>query len=124
MQVFLRMFVRMLSERLKQARKELGLSQQAMADRLGISLRSQQNYESGDRVPDATYLAAIAAVGVDVLYVLTGQSGGGVSITEGERTLLNLYNAAPAQVQEGVRTTLGAFQPSAGAGQKVKRKAA
>lgn len=63
----------MISERLKTEREGLGLSQQALADRLGISLRSQQNYEKGDRSPDCNYLAAMAAAGADVLYILTGQ---------------------------------------------------
>jgi len=62
-----------ISERLKSERENLGLSQQALADLLGISLRSQQNYEKGDRNPDSVYLAAIAAAGADVLYILTGQ---------------------------------------------------
>ena len=60
-------------ERLKEARETLGLSQQALAERLGVSLRSQQNYEAGIRQPDATYLAALAAAGADVLYILTDQ---------------------------------------------------
>lgn len=63
----------MISERLKKVREELGLTQQGLADRLGVSLRTQQNYEAGKRAPDADYLAAIAAAGADVLYVLTGQ---------------------------------------------------
>ena len=67
----------MISERLKSERENLGLSQQALADLLGISLRSQQNYEKGDRHPDSAYLAAIAAAGADVLYILTGQRAGG-----------------------------------------------
>lgn len=62
----------MISDRLKVERDRLGCSQQALAERLGISLRSQQNYEKGDRSPDANYLAAIAAAGADVLYILTG----------------------------------------------------
>ena len=65
----------MISERLKAERESLGLSQQALADRVGVSLRSQQNYESGDRIPDATYLGAMAEAGADVLFILTGQRG-------------------------------------------------
>lgn len=60
-------------DRLKEARETLGLSQQALAERLNVSLRSQQNYEAGIRQPDAAYLAAFAAQGADVLYILTGQ---------------------------------------------------
>lgn len=61
-----------LSDRLKAVREGLGLSQQAMADAAGVSLRSQQNYEAGLRNPDSAYLEAIAAAGGDVLYLLTG----------------------------------------------------
>ena len=66
-------FVPEISARLKEEREALGLSQQALADACGISARSQRNYESGERLPDAAYLAAIAALGADVLFVLTGQ---------------------------------------------------
>ena len=50
--------MRVISERLKAEREALGLSQQALADQTGIALRSQQNYEKGDRSPDSEYLKA------------------------------------------------------------------
>lgn len=39
---------------LKKARQEAGLTQQQMADELGISLRYYQNIEKGDRTGDFT----------------------------------------------------------------------
>lgn len=42
----------MARENLKKARKEAGLTQQQMADRLDISLRYYQNIETGDRTGD------------------------------------------------------------------------
>jgi len=72
-----------ISDRLREAREALGLSQQAMAERCGIVVRSQRNYESGERSPDATYLAALAAIGADVTYVLTGER-----VSEWERDVL------------------------------------
>lgn len=118
----------MISERLKSERENLGFSQQALADLLGISLRSQQNYEKGDRNPDSAYLAAIAAAGADVLYILTGQRAGGASappppraVSEGDRILLDNFHAAPSQVQAGVKTALGAFAPGAGAARRGKQ---
>lgn len=42
----------MSREKLKKARKEAGLTQQQMADMLGISLRYHQNIETGDRTGD------------------------------------------------------------------------
>lgn len=41
-----------MRERLQQARKDKGLTQQAIADKLGISLRYYQQIEAGDRTGD------------------------------------------------------------------------
>ena len=43
-----------MRENLKKARREAGLTQQQMADKLGISLRYYQNIETGDRTGDFT----------------------------------------------------------------------
>lgn len=42
----------MTRENLKSARKGRGMTQQRVADALGISLRYYQNIESGDRIGD------------------------------------------------------------------------
>lgn len=42
----------MARERLKEARKKAGMTQQEVADKLGISLRYYQNIEAGDRTGD------------------------------------------------------------------------
>lgn len=60
-------------ERLRAERERLGLSQVAFGELGGVQKVAQINYEKDKRKPDAEYLAAIAAAGVDVLYVLTGQ---------------------------------------------------
>ena len=41
-----------MRENLKKARKEAGMTQQQVADKLGISLRYYQNIEKGDRNGD------------------------------------------------------------------------
>lgn len=43
-----------MRENLKNARKAAGLTQQAIADKLGISLRYYQQIEAGDRTGDFT----------------------------------------------------------------------
>ena len=79
-------------DRLKEAREELGLSQQAFAERCGIAARSQRNYESGERSPDSVYLAALVEMGVDVLYLLTGdRTGGRFALDAAEQTLIDSY---------------------------------
>ncbi|MDB5802626.1 MAG: 20, gp20 [Rhodocyclales bacterium] len=44
----------------------------ALAQLCGVTKRTQVNYESDRRLPDAQYLASFAAAGGDLLYVVTG----------------------------------------------------
>lgn len=62
-----------IGDRLKEERERLGFNQTDFAANAGASKNSQYNYEKGERSPDATYLAAVAEKGVDVLYVVTGE---------------------------------------------------
>ena len=52
----------------------MGLSQREIGQLGGVAANAQGKYESGERVPKADYLAALANIGVDVLYILTGQA--------------------------------------------------
>lgn len=61
-------------ERLRSERLRLGLSQDAFGAIGGVRKQAQIKYEKGERRPNTEYLAAIAAAGVDVDYVLTGTS--------------------------------------------------
>lgn len=61
-----------IGERLKEERVRLGYNQADFAAVAGVAKTSQFNYEKGERSPDAEYLAAAAAIGLDVLYVVTG----------------------------------------------------
>lgn len=60
-----------IGTRLRQERKRLGLSQREMGQLGGVAANAQGKYESGERVPKADYLAAVASSGADVLYILT-----------------------------------------------------
>lgn len=59
--------------RLREERLRLGMDQATLGGHGGVKALAQRNYENGKRFPDARYLSAVAAVGVDVLYVITGQ---------------------------------------------------
>lgn len=120
-----------ISDRLREERERLGLNQVEFGSIGGVKKLAQINYEKGERHPDSAYLAAIAAAGADVLYILTGQRAGGASappppraVSEGDRILLDNFHAAPAQVQAGVKTALGAFAPGGGARRGKQDKAA
>lgn len=62
-----------IGARLREERERLSMNQTDFAKIGGVQKRAQVNYESGERYPDASYLAAVAEAKVDVLYVLTGK---------------------------------------------------
>ncbi len=80
-----------ISERLQEERKDLGLTQEAMAGKLGATKRSVINWEGGAALPGAEVLAGYAAAGADVLYILTGQRTEGTASDPAEQVLLDSY---------------------------------
>lgn len=95
-----------IGERLKEERRRLGLSQADAAAQLSIAKKSQTNYELGHSSPNAEYLAAAAALGFDVLYVLTGVPS--PRLESEELGLLRQYRGAPPAVRVAVMGALGA----------------
>ncbi|WP_295377221.1 helix-turn-helix transcriptional regulator [uncultured Pseudacidovorax sp.] len=70
-----KVFMGSIGDRLREERERLGLSQSEFAAKAGTTRKTQFNYETDARRPDADYLAALLGAGVDVLYVLSGQRG-------------------------------------------------
>lgn len=63
-----------MHDRIKALRKELGMTQQAFADKLKISRDNVANYESGRREPTAAALSLICATfHVDETWLRTGE---------------------------------------------------
>ena len=62
-----------IGARLREERDRLDMNQEELGSLGGVRKQAQLLYEKDDRKPDSDYLAAVAAAGVDVLYVLTGQ---------------------------------------------------
>lgn len=102
------------SERLKEERKRLKLNQTQLAALAGTTKNSQLNYEKGNVCPNAEYLAAIAAAGVDVQYVLTGQRSSEPVLTPKERLLLAAWKAASPELQTAVLAVLATGQSGVG----------
>lgn len=74
-----------IGERLREERVRLSLSQELMGESAGVRKQAQLKYENGQRHPDAAYLERLAAIGVDVLYVLTGRrapAANGLGVSE------------------------------------------
>lgn len=102
-----------IAERLKEERGRLGFSQADFAEIAGAHRKSQGNYESGERFPDAAYLAAIAKAGADIQYIVTGVRSD-AALTPDERELLALYRTAPLA---GKMAAAGALQGAMNANQ-------
>lgn len=104
-------------ERLREERNRLGLSQPAFGLAGGVTKKTQGLYESGDRVPDAGYLTAIASEGADIQYIVTGIRSA-QALSRDEIELLVAYRAAPPAVKAAA---MGALQ-SGSAPAKTKSK--
>ncbi|WP_373840466.1 helix-turn-helix domain-containing protein [Glaesserella sp.] len=88
-----------IAERLKNERERLRLTQEQLGAVGGVTKLSQFNYENGKRTPDANYLAEVAKVGVDILYVILGETAN-TPLNEEETLLLHKYRHADPAVRK------------------------
>ena len=97
-------------ERVGLVRAHFALSQTAMAQRVGISLRAYQNYERGEReVPVALVHALYEQFRVDPVWLLTG--AGSMMLAEDQRkrldqTLLDRVVEAVEKFEAGLKKPL------------------
>lgn len=89
-----------IEKRLKEERERLGLSQPGFGELTGVVKQTVIQWEKGASAPNAGQLAAIAAAGADVLYILTGQRviTPAPALKPDEAALLDNYRNSP---QEG-----------------------
>lgn len=81
-----------ISERLREERERLGMSQQALAEKLESTKRSVINWEGGAALPGAEVLSRYAVAGADVLYVITGERTSAQPAADAaEQVLLDSY---------------------------------
>jgi len=104
-----------IGARLKEERERLNLSQAALAEIGGKKKLAQLKYEQGESSPTAAYLAAARGIGLDVLYVITGERTA-QHLAPDEAELLALFRAAPLAVKAAAIGALqgGTGKPSAG----------
>ncbi|MBM1191701.1 helix-turn-helix transcriptional regulator [Pseudomonas weihenstephanensis] len=108
-------------ERLREERMLLGLKQDEFAQLGGVNRNTQGSYEKGERNPDTAYLSAVAAAGVDVLYVLTGVRATRAveGLSSSEERLVSLYRQLTEDDQKAVHRIVGAMaEVPAGLSQK------
>lgn len=96
------------------------MTQARLAELCGITLRSQRNYEKGERSPDANYMAALVKAGADLRYVLTGQREGSQQplpaiprLTHEEEALLDNFRSTSSEGRKAIAATSAALaQPA------------
>lgn len=98
-----------IGARIREERERLAFTQAGFAALASSSKRTQLNYEQDLATPNALTLGVWASVGLDVLYVVTGQRTGGAPVappTPEEQLLLAFWRAASKEVR---RAALGAL---------------
>ncbi|MDP9583540.1 helix-turn-helix domain-containing protein [Burkholderia ambifaria] len=98
-----------IGARLKEERMRVGMSQAEIAALGGLSNKTQLSYESDVRSPDANYLAALAKVGVDVLYVITGVRALPSTMPEDEAELLDSFRQLNEVGRAAIQASVNGF---------------
>lgn len=95
-----------IGQRLREERERLGMSQPNFAAIAGTTKQTLFSWETGKTAPDGFQMAALAAQGVDILYVLTGQRSPSIPAADpAEQVLLDSYRRCSAQARQNLIQT-------------------
>ena len=99
-----------IGNRMQEERKRLNYNQPNFAALGGIHKNTLIEYEKNRAHPDASFLSAIAAVGADVQYIVTGkhsininESEAGYSISPEQRALLDNYEHCSREDRDAIK---------------------
>ncbi|HHA2639008.1 TPA: helix-turn-helix domain-containing protein [Stenotrophomonas maltophilia] len=96
--------------RLKEERKRLGLTQEAMGLACGVAKRTQILFEQDAHLPGGAYFVAADELGVDVTYVLVGRRD---RLAEPDADLLDAWRTASPSARAAVMAALRGVTPAA-----------
>ena len=105
-----------IGARLRQQRAQAGLTQDQLAEHLGVSKRTQGNYESGASDAPASYLSmAASTLGFDVLFIVSGTRTtlDADALSEVEDSIVQQYRSIPADDQRAIRRFIKAMADDA-----------
>ena len=94
----------MIGIRLKEERERLGITQPVFAEAAGAKKRTLIDWEKGISSPTAVQLSALSEIGVDVMYVLTGQRVAPVqpALSRREAALVDNYRHCAQEDQQAI----------------------
>lgn len=99
-----------VGNRLKEERKRLGLTQEAIGLACGVAKRTQILFEQDAHVPGGAYFAAADELGMDVAYVLVGRRD---RLSEPDADLLDAWRAASPSARIAAMAALTGAAPAA-----------
>jgi transcriptional regulator with XRE-family HTH domain len=105
-----------IGSRLQEERKRCALTQNEIAEALGIAKRTQANYEAGTSDATASYLSKVASqFGFDVPYILNGlrTTLAVDALSDVEDLLVKQYRSITPFDQEAIRRFLQAMADDA-----------
>ncbi len=91
-----------IGNRLRAERERLGLTQDELADELGLSRQSLVYYERGERSPLADQLLTLERLGGDAAYVVTGRR---IPASDGEALERALQSIDALSLNTGIKLT-------------------
>lgn len=100
-------------ERLRTERLRINVSQLSMAEACDVSRGTLATWEKGEQSPNAAALEVMAAQGVDVLYVVTGQRAGEAesTLSPAERELLQAWRQGSEQGRALLSAAVDVLKP-------------
>lgn len=101
-----------ISDRLRQERDRLGLTQSEIAKLCGVAFRTYCDYEAGKTEPKASFLNKIDKLGADVMYILTGDRTLKGDITSEEQRLIENYRAMDKNARLNIQAVGASFAKS------------
>ncbi|EMK7712523.1 helix-turn-helix transcriptional regulator [Yersinia enterocolitica] len=101
-----------MGARLREERIRLGKTQAEFAEATGVHKNSQGNYENDIKSPDSKYLAALADMGVDILYVVTGMQTPKPLVSIDEQKLVENYRAMDEAAKLNIQAVGDSFAKS------------
>ena len=112
-----------IGERLRSERERLGLSQPNFAATVGTTKQTLFSWETGKTAPDGFQLAALAAIGVDVLFVVSGdRDAAAPALDVSERVLIDNYRRCTEEAKAHLVQTAALLAAGIAAPEKPARR--
>lgn len=96
-----------IGARLQAERERLGYTQEQITSLLGVPLEQYQRYETGEGDPGVFRMTRLAAIGFDVLFVITAERHAPVNE---ENELLNRFRELSSRGKASIFMTLDALE--------------